>query len=94
MDGGGEVHFRHKPLTDVAKGRRVRISAVWADRGLTRRLCDLGLPVGAVVEVVHRQGGGGIVVERHDTRLALGGDMARRIGVSSLGQGESELAGS
>jgi len=78
------------PLTGAAAGDSVRVLSFAAGKGLRRRLNDLGLPLGATIEVVHRQGSGRMVVARNHVRNALGAGMAQKIMVTR----SDELAGS
>jgi len=70
------------PLSSAVAGDRLIIAALRAGKGLGRRLADLGLPVGAEIEVVHRQHGGRLVIARELTRVALGGGMTQKIMVT------------
>lgn len=70
---------RRFPLTLADEGDRVRIVAVQAGRGMTRRLTDMGLPMGSEIVVVQRLGKGSVVVAHEQTRMALGAGMAHRI---------------
>lgn len=72
------------PLSLAQEGERVHIVALRAGRSLDRRLADLGLHVGTELSVRQRQPGGGVVVSREGTRVALGGGMAHKILVAKL----------
>ncbi len=72
------------PLTLAAKGARLLVAALEAERRLVKRLGDLGLRRGAEIEVVHRRGDGSLVVLRHNSRLALGAQTASRILVTPV----------
>lgn len=67
------------PLADAVAGDRLVIMSFHAGREMNRRLADLGLPIGAEIEVVHRQRGGRMVVARDLSRVALGAGMADKI---------------
>ena len=67
------------PLARGGKGSRVRIVALMAGKGLERRLSDMGLPVGAEIEILHREGWGRMVVARDHARVALGAGMTHKI---------------
>lgn len=69
------------PLTMAGEHERVRVYRLQGGKGLTRRLTELGLNQGCELHVVQRQGGG-LVVARGETRIALGGGMASKILVS------------
>ena len=63
------------------EGARVRVVALNGGAGLDRRMTEMGLNVGAELVVRQRQGGG-LVVMRGETRVALGGGMAHKIMVT------------
>ena len=73
------------PLAMAGEGERVRIRTLQGGKGLAKRLTELGLNPGIEVRIVARQGGG-LVVARGETRLALGGGMASKILVEALGE--------
>ncbi|MDJ0861739.1 MAG: FeoA family protein [Gammaproteobacteria bacterium] len=60
------------------EGVELRIVALRAGRGLDLRLTELGLNVGSELSVVQRQGGG-LLVARGETRIAIGGGMATKV---------------
>ncbi len=66
------------PLTMADEGVELRIVALRAGRGLDLRLTELGLNVGSELSVVQRQGGG-LLVARGETRIAIGGGMATKV---------------
>ena len=66
------------PLAMADEGVDVRIVALRAGRGVDLRLTELGLNVGSEVRVVQRQGGG-LLVARGETRIAIGGGMATKV---------------
>lgn len=66
---------------DSAEGK-VRIIGISAGRGLVRRLADMGLAVGRVVEVVSK--GPPIVVKVMDCEIAIGRGIARKILVEEV----------
>lgn len=71
------------PLMMADPGMRVRIVALRGGSGLDRRLTEMGLNIGAEVEVRQRQGGG-LIVMRGETRFAIGGGMAHKIMVTPV----------
>ncbi|WP_296806234.1 FeoA family protein [Thiocapsa sp.] len=71
------------PLMMADEGACLRIIALNGGKGLTTRLTELGLNVGSEVRVVQRQGGG-LLVARGESRIALGGGMAAKILVAPL----------
>ena len=62
----------------ATEGQHLRIVSLRAGRNLDRRLVDLGLKIGAEISVVQRQGGG-LIVARDTTRVAVGAGMAMKI---------------
>lgn len=79
----GAASTRPFPLTMATEGERVRIQSLQGGKGLMLRLTELGLNQGAELRVVQRQGGG-LVVARGETRIALGGGMATKILVTAV----------
>jgi len=71
------------PLAMASENVAVRVVAIQGGAGLARRLTEMGLHVGSEIVVRQRQGGG-LVLSRGETRLALGGGMAHKIMVSPL----------
>ena len=71
------------PLAMAGEGERVRIQTLHGGKGLAKRLTELGLNPGTEVRVIARQGGG-LVVARGETRLALGCGMAVKILVEAM----------
>ena len=73
------------PLTMVSPGERVRLIDVRGGHGARRRLADLGLTPGTVLQVVQSATGGPLIVAfKNDARLALGRGMAHKIVVEPL----------
>jgi len=68
------------PLSAVPVGRRVRLSRISGRPRQIRRLTELGLTPGVVIEVV-RDGGGSLLIAVRDSRIALGRSVADRIAV-------------
>jgi len=72
------------PLTLLAPGTAaVIVEIAGAGRGIRRRLCAMGLAPGQEVTVCPGRGTGGLIVELHGNRLAIGRGMAHRIMVMS-----------
>ena len=65
-------------LGAVGVGEHARIAEIRGDRQFIRRLLSLGLRVGSEVNVLHRRGGG-VVVISDGNRVALGGTIAERL---------------
>lgn len=66
------------PLTMASEGDRLRIVALHGGRTASLRLTELGLNVGAEVEVLQRQGGG-LLIARGEARIAIGGGLAAKV---------------
>jgi ferrous iron transport protein A len=66
------------PLALIDEGQRVRVVGLRAGRNLDRRLTEIGINVGSELIVMQRQGGG-LLISRGDTRIAVGGGMASKI---------------
>ncbi len=72
-----------QPLMMSKEGDRVRVVALTGGAGLDKRMTQMGLNIGAELTVVLRQGGG-LVVQRGESRFALGGGMAHKVMVAPL----------
>ncbi len=70
-------------LAMAAEGVAVRVVDIGGGHAVTRRVAELGLPVGSELTVRGRQSGG-VVVARGDARYALGGGLAHRILVCEI----------
>lgn len=66
---------------DSAEGR-VKITGIVGGRGFVRRLADMGLMPGKVVEIVSK--GPPIIVRVMDSEIAIGRGIARKILVEKL----------
>lgn len=71
------------PLSMATAGTAVRIVALRCGSSAERRMTHMGLNAGAQVRVVQHQGGG-LVVMRGESRLALGHGMAHRVLVTPV----------
>ncbi len=71
---------KEKPyaLAMATEGQPLRIVSLRAGRNMDRRLADLGLNIGSKISVVQRQGGG-LIVARDASRVAVGAGMAMKI---------------
>jgi Fe2+ transport system protein FeoA len=69
------------PLAMIESGRRVRILAVEAGRGLRSRLSAMGLVQGAEIDVIRNSAHGPVVVAVNGSRVMLGRGMASKIDV-------------
>ena len=70
-------------LNHVTSGQSVTLVGVDGGRRLRKRLADLGLSAGQRVRVVQNRFAGPLILAvQHDTRLAIGRGMARKIHVS------------
>ena len=70
------------PLTMVSPGERVRMIAIRGGHTVRKRLADLGLTPGTVLQVVQANVHGPLIIAvKNDARLALGRGMAHKIQV-------------
>ena len=85
-DGGTDTADEAAPvgrtLAGALAGRHVRIDALHAGRSLNRRLAEVGLRGGTVVEVMQNHGADGVIVGLGSERLALPRDLALCIRVA------------
>jgi Fe2+ transport system protein FeoA len=65
----------------IERGKRVRIRAVEAGRGLAARLSAMGLIRGTELEVIRNDQHGPVVVAVNGGRVVLGRGMANKIDV-------------
>ncbi|MCW8835945.1 MAG: ferrous iron transport protein A [Rhodospirillales bacterium] len=80
------------PLALATPGERLRIAAIRAGKGLGRRLYDIGLPIGAEVEVLQREGHGRLIVARDQARVALGAGASQKIMVTLIKDEQDKVA--
>ena len=71
------------PLWQAPMGVPLRIEAIQADKATEKRLLSMGMPLGTLVEILHRRGAA-VVLAVGGARLAVGSDMARRILVEPI----------
>jgi ferrous iron transport protein A len=71
------------PLAMASEGANLRVVALRGGPGFGRRVSELGLNIGSELVVLHRQGGG-LVMARGETRVAMGGGIAHKILVVHL----------
>ncbi|NDJ75912.1 MAG: ferrous iron transport protein A [Chloroflexi bacterium] len=70
------------PLSLVAPGETVTLTTIQDCARLRQRIADLGLNIGLTVRVVKNDFHGPLILAvKHDTRLAIGRGLARRIRV-------------
>ena len=74
----GPAPFAPIPLAMAQEGERLRIHLLRGGKGLEMRLTALGLNLGTELTLIQRSGGG-LVVLRGETRIALGPGMAHKI---------------
>ena len=73
---GASTHL----LSAVSSGKMVELTAIDGGRRLRKRLADLGLSVGQQIRVVQNHFAGPLILAvQHDTRLAIGRGMAKKI---------------
>lgn len=66
-------------LSMTSPGEQVRLVSVQGGHELRKRLADLGLNIGEVLQIVQSDLNGPIILAVKDSRLALGRGMAHRI---------------
>ncbi|ADV64530.1 FeoA family protein [Desulfurococcus mucosus] len=71
-------------LDSAPPGSRVRISSILHHGGWVHRLYQLGVFPGVIVEVVHNEGRGPVVIRVNGSEVVLGKGLARRIVVEQL----------
>ncbi|HBT97641.1 MAG TPA: ferrous iron transport protein A [Desulfobulbaceae bacterium] len=69
------------PLALAGEGEKVRIVHVKNSRMLQERLLSMGLHLEDEIQVVQRQFGGAVLIEKTGSRYAMGGGMAHKISV-------------
>ena len=67
------------PLSLIPVGTEAKLSKIIGGCNLTKRLTELGLICGTKIKVVSNSGGGPVLIEVKDTRLALGRGVAMKI---------------
>ncbi|HID71462.1 MAG TPA: ferrous iron transport protein A [Thermoplasmata archaeon] len=71
-------------LSFVQEGKKCRVKAIEAGRGLVRRLREMGFNENVVVEVVKSNGIRGVIVQLNNSRFALSRGMSMKIIVEEL----------
>lgn len=75
------------PLTMAACGEKVRMVAIRGGHTVRKRLADLGLTPGTILQVVQTDAHGPLIIAfKNDVRLALGRGMAHKIQVQFVSQ--------
>ena len=70
------------PLALASEGERVKITQLRGGCQLRERLLSMGICLEDEIQVIHRQHGGAILIEKTGGRFALGGGMAHKINVT------------
>lgn len=70
------------PLSLVRTSEKLEIIAFLTGKGLGKRLGDLGLHKGSVVQVLHRERSGASIVVHDNNRVAIGAGVAQMISVA------------
>lgn len=71
-------------LGDFPTGSRVLVHRQRDSRGLTNRLAAMGISLGSELVVVQNYSRGPIIIEMHDTHIALGRGEAAHIKVEAI----------
>ena len=75
------------PLTMATPGERVRMIVIQGGHAARKRLADLGLTPGTVLQIIQANVHGPLIVAvKDDARLALGRGMAHKIQVEPVSQ--------
>jgi ferrous iron transport protein A len=74
------------PLAMCNEGKKVVIYCVDCDRGIKKRLCDLGLYDGTKIRVVKNDISGPMIIKVKDSKLIIGRGQANKIRVEEVGQ--------
>jgi ferrous iron transport protein A len=83
MDGDDIKANILTPLANFPVGSHVCIKEIAGGRQLIHRLLSLGLRVGSEIELIQRRGGG-VVVAKAGTRVALGAGVAEKLLVTPI----------
>ena len=67
------------PIRQAPKNTDLRIVALLGAANFTRRLAELGLGLGSVIQIVQAQGFGPVIIEVAGSRIALGHGMTDKI---------------
>ena len=69
------------PLAMADEGESVRIVLIRGGHNIQKRMLSMGLTLDDVIEVVHRQNKGAVLISKAGSRYAFGGGMAHKINV-------------
>ena len=67
------------PIRQAPKNVDIKIVALLGAANFTRRLAELGLGLGSVIQIVQAQGFGPVIIEVAGSRIALGHGMTDKI---------------
>ncbi|MCD4657733.1 MAG: ferrous iron transport protein A [Planctomycetes bacterium] len=67
------------PIRQAPKNTDLKIVALLGASNFTRRLAELGLGLGSVIQIVQAQGFGPVIIEVSGSRIALGHGMTDKI---------------
>ena len=70
------------PLALASAGEKVKIIQLRGGGQMRERLLSLGIGIEDEIQVIQRQHGGAILIEKTGCRYALGGGMAHKINVT------------
>lgn len=77
------------PLALAGERERLKIVALEGGGRMQERLLSMGICLGDEIEVIRRQHGGSILIEKDGNRYALGGGMALKIQVIRKNDGKT-----
>ncbi|MFH1642242.1 MAG: FeoA family protein [Nanoarchaeota archaeon] len=67
------------PLAMCSEGEEVKVNCVDCGAGLKKRLCDLGLYDGSIINIVKNDVSGPVIIKLKDSKLAIGRGQANKI---------------
>lgn len=67
------------PLSEVKSGSRVKIVNIRSGYGFNRKMADMGIYPGAVVDVIRNAGYGPVILSIKGIRFGVGFGMAKKI---------------
>ncbi|WP_051305391.1 FeoA family protein [Desulfogranum mediterraneum] len=79
--GAGPAAF---PLALAGEGEQVRIVLIHGGRMVQQKMLNMGLHLDDVIQVVHRQGQGAVLIAKAGHSYAFGGGMSHKIKVERV----------
>ncbi|MEH6403784.1 MAG: FeoA family protein [Sneathiella sp.] len=66
-------------LHEAKKDLDHKICGIEADKGLSHKLMEMGLPIGSIIQILQHRPCGGAIVAKGNLRLALGSSLTSQI---------------